>query len=90
MSPCAILWARHVGTGFIRKTLDYRVKKELSGYDQKQSWMRLEGENERFVKSVICGGIWWCMDLRTLAVGEVVRMCRGHFGVDMKKVRRVY
>jgi hypothetical protein len=69
------------------------VKEELSGYNQKQSWMRLEGENETFIKSVICDGIWWCLESRVLAVGEVVGACRDSsrdFGLNVTQVRRVY
>lgn len=60
------------------------MKEELSGYDQKQSWMRLEGENGTFIKCVICEGILWCLELRVLAVGEVVGVCRCDAG------KRVY
>lgn len=52
--------------------------------------MRLEGENETFIKSVICEGILWRLELRVLAVGEVVGECRGDFGVDVTQVERVY
>jgi hypothetical protein len=31
-----------------------------------------------------------CLKLRILAAGDVVGICRGDFGVDVKKVRRVY
>lgn len=52
--------------------------------------MRLEGDNETFIKSVICEGILWRLELRVLAVGEVVGECRGDFGVDVTQVERVY
>jgi hypothetical protein len=66
------------------------VKEELSGYNQSQSWMRLEGENETFIKSVICEGILWRLELRVLALGEVVGECQEDVGVNVTQVERVY
>ncbi len=52
--------------------------------------MRRKGENETFIKCVICEGILWRLELRVLAVEEVVSECRGDFGVGVTQVEWVY
>ena len=48
-----VQFSRQGGTGLILRTLDCRVEDQLCGYDQRQSWARLEEEKETFIRVFI-------------------------------------